>query len=90
MHVLHQPPGRLRFSDHARKLGQHSHAVARWRRATCPAEVLAGRPADNADKVTSRRVEVFDALAKKCVRFSHYTETGLLETTVQQAGARKE
>ena len=86
MHVLHQPPGRLRFSDHARKPGQHSHAVARWRRATCPAEVLAGRPADNADKVTSRRVEVFDA----CVRSSHYTETGLLETTVQQAGARKE
>jgi hypothetical protein len=55
-----------------------------------PAEVLARRSADDASKVTSRRVEIFDALAKKCVRSSHHTKTSLLETTVKQARAGEE
>jgi hypothetical protein len=57
---------------------------------TSPGKILARRAADYSDKVTSRRVKIFDSLSEKCVRSAHHTETGLLETTVQQTGARKE
>src|SRR5258707_962713 len=63
--ILHQPPRRLRFSDHTSKLREHFEAVAGRRRAPCRAEVLERWPANHAGKVTSRRVEIFDALAEK-------------------------
>jgi hypothetical protein len=60
------------------------------RRSACPTEILAGRSADDSDKVTRRRVKVFDALSEKCVRSSHDTKTRLLKTTVEKTGAREE
>jgi hypothetical protein len=88
--ILHEPPDRLRFSDHTCEFREHPDAVACWWLPTRPAEVLTGRPANHAGKVTSRRVKIFDALSEKCVRSAHYTETGLLKSTVKQPGAREE
>jgi hypothetical protein len=34
--------------------------------------------------------EVFDALAKNCVRSSHYAKSGFLEAAVKEASAGKE
>ena len=72
------------FSDQTCELGQHSHAVARWRRATRSAEVsLARWPANHALKVTRWRVEIFDTLPEKCVRSAQNTKASLLETTIK-------
>src|SRR5438876_9468493 len=40
-HIFHQPPERLRFSDHTCELLKHPHAVASWRMATRAGKILA-------------------------------------------------
>jgi hypothetical protein len=89
-HVFYQPPIRLSLSDYTSKLCQHSQAVAAWRLSPSARKILAWWPADDADEVTDRWVEVFDALPQECVRSSHHTEADLLKTFVQKSSAGKE
>ncbi|HXC34251.1 MAG TPA: hypothetical protein VNV43_00135 [Candidatus Acidoferrales bacterium] len=88
--VLNQEPIWPGLCDDTCELAEHGKTVASWRPAPGPAEILAWRTADHTGKVTGRRVKLLNALSENCVRSSHDAEAGLLETAIEQAGARKE